>query len=193
MPARRPQLQACFSSLPCQQGGTGTVGEGRAGGVQRAGSPSAGTLDPQSCSSLGSAPCQLLLGGRGPSAAKNKQISLRNSLVVQWLGLSAFTAWVRVGELRSCKTRSAAKKKSLNRVKVKVLGSSLQGPTFCAIFFSLCPPLLRRVLWVPLFQPHQPASCSKAPGTLPPHDLCTCCSFWSTPPPPSHLHTNVPF
>ena len=89
--------------------------------------------------------------------------------------------------------KCSQKKKSLNRVKVKVLGSSLQGPTFCAIFFSLCPPLLRRVLWVPLFQPHQPASRSKAPGTLPPHDLCTCCSFWSTPPPPSHLHTNVPF
>ena len=37
----------------------------------------------------------------------------RNSLVVQWLGLSAFTAmaWVQslVGELRSCKPHRVAK------------------------------------------------------------------------------------
>lgn len=45
------------------------LGRGRAGGGQRAGSPSSGTLDPQSCSSLGSIPCQLLLGGRGLRSA----------------------------------------------------------------------------------------------------------------------------
>lgn len=84
MPARRLQLQACFSSLPCQQGGTGNVGEGRAGGVQRAGSPSAGTLDPQSCSSLGSAPCQLLLGGRGWRSAVSVLALSPQDLIQAW-------------------------------------------------------------------------------------------------------------
>ena len=58
-------------------------------------------------------------------------------MMVQWLGLSAFTAWVRVGELRSCKTRSAAKKKkSLNRVKVKVLAAACKVP-HSVLTFSL--------------------------------------------------------
>ena len=114
--------------------------------------------------------------------------------MVQWLGLSAFTAWVRVGELRSCKTRSAAKKKKKSKQRQGPSSySSLQGPTLFALPFSLCPPLLSQVLGVPLFQLHQPASCSKAPGTLPSHDFCTCCSFCSMPPPPSRLHTKVPF
>ena len=44
-----------------------------------------------------------------------KSQSMGNSLAVQWLGLGAFTAGAQVqsllGELRSCKPRSAAKKK----------------------------------------------------------------------------------
>lgn len=32
-----------------------------------------------------------------------------------------------------------------------------------------------------------------APGSLPPQDLCTCCSLWAMVSPPSGLCTNVPF
>ena len=49
-----------------------------------------------------------------PTQSKKIFCVCGNSLAVQWLGLRAFTAEVRVrslvGELRSCKPRSVAKK-----------------------------------------------------------------------------------
>ena len=60
-----------------------------------------------------------ILGPRSQTHSRivslTKKISLRNSLVVQWLGLSAFTPWAQVqslvGELRSLKPHGTVRKK----------------------------------------------------------------------------------
>ena len=50
--------------------------------------------------------------GRRLAIRFSKNVVIGNSLVVQWLGLGAFTAkWALVRELRSHKPRGAAKKK----------------------------------------------------------------------------------
>ena len=71
---------------------------------------------------------KLLLSGNMSFAIKQqeniiivKKYIVGNSLVVQWLGLGAFTAMARVrslvGELRSCRPRGVAKK--INKKKIK--------------------------------------------------------------------------